>query len=290
LDHWRNVSARSRTSTLAGVQQALTVFPDRSQSAFNPRLALLRRLGQNVTVSVSGYRAFRAPTLNELYRGFRVGNIQTNANVNLQAERVTGAEATIATQALSGKLEVRSTYFWSRVYGPVGNITLSTTPALITRQRQNIGRTSSQGVELGARYRLNARTSFGAGYQFADAVVDQFSENRAIEGLILPQIPRHQFTMDFSYSNPRLISFAMQGRYLGQQFDDDQNQFPLERFFNMDASVSRRIRSGVEMFVAAENLSNSRYTIGRTPVRTIAAPIFARVGLRFQFGEARPQP
>jgi hypothetical protein len=33
-----------------------------------------------------------------------------------------------------------------------------------------------------------------------------------------------------------------------------------------------------------ENILNQRYDIGRTPVRTVAAPILARVGLRFQLG------
>src|SRR5581483_11141954 len=171
VDHWSNVNARSLTTPLTGGAKTLTPFPDRSESAFSPRLGLLRRVSQNVTLSVSGYRAYRAPTLNELYRGFRVGNVQTNANADLHAERVTGAEATLQAQALSSRLHLHSTYFWNRVYGPVGNITLKVTPALITRQRQNIGRTSSQGVELGADYQLNSHTTFGAGYQFANAKV-----------------------------------------------------------------------------------------------------------------------
>jgi outer membrane receptor protein involved in Fe transport len=290
VDRWSNVNARSLTTPLSGAAQTLVPFPDRTQSAFSPRLGLLRRITQNVTLSASGYRSFRAPTLNELYRGFRVGNVQTNANADLNAERVTGAEATLEAQALSAKLHLHSTYFWNRVYGPVGNITLSVTPALITRQRQNIGRTSSQGVELGADYQLNARTSFGAGYQFDGARVDQFPADTTLVGLLIPQTPRQQFTVNFAYSNPRLVTLALQGRYMGQQFDDDQNQFPLDHYFNLDASISHRVRPGMEVFVAAQNLTNSRYDIGRTPVRSIAAPIFARVGLRFDLGEAHSQP
>ena len=40
----------------------------------------------------SGYRSFRAPTLNELYRDFRVGNALTQANANLRPERLVGVE------------------------------------------------------------------------------------------------------------------------------------------------------------------------------------------------------
>ena len=52
----------------------------------------------------------------------------------------------------------------------------------------------------------------------------------------------------------------------------------------MDASAAYRIRKEVEIFAAAENVFNSRYDIGLTPVRTVAAPAFVRVGLRLGLG------
>jgi outer membrane receptor protein involved in Fe transport len=159
---------------------------------------------------------------------------------------------------------------------------------LTTRQRQNLGRTVAQGVELEARLAASSKIFLAGGYQFADSHVDQFAANPALEGRLLPQVPRHQFTVDFSYVDPRRFSFAAQGRFLGIQFEDDLNQLPLERFFNLDLSIARPLRPGVEVFVAAENVLNSRYAIGRTPVRTLAAPVFARVGLRWTLGETTP--
>jgi outer membrane receptor protein involved in Fe transport len=286
VDHWNNLDASSLTRPLSAVPPTLKLFPDRHETAFSPRLGISRRLGENATISVSGYRSFRAPTLNELYRGFRVGNVNTLANENLLAERLTGAEASFGVRTLNRRLDLRTTYFYSRVNRPVGNITLSSTAALITRQRQNIGRTHAEGIELEGRYTINNRMTVGAGYQFADSKVEQFPSNTALVGLLLPQTPRHQFTTDFTYADPRKVTFSLQGRYLGQQFDDDVNQLPLEHFFNLDASVARPVTHNVELFAAAENLLNSRYSIGRTPVRTIAPPVFARVGVRFTFGES----
>ena len=49
------------------------------------------------------YRAFRAPTINELYRTFRVGNVLTLNNPYLNAERLTGAEAGVNVTALDRK-------------------------------------------------------------------------------------------------------------------------------------------------------------------------------------------
>ena len=76
----------------------------------------------------------------------------------------------------------------------------------------------------------------------------------------------------------------MQGRFGGNQFDDDQNTLLLRRYFVLDATASRHLRHGVDLFVAMENLTNRRYDVGRTPVLTVGPPILARAGLRLQFG------
>ena len=66
-----------------------------------------------------------------------------------------------------------------QVSDPVANVTLTTTPALITRERENLGQTRSLGVEVNASWRLK-RFDFIAGYQYVDAVVTSFSANPAL--------------------------------------------------------------------------------------------------------------
>ncbi len=109
-------------------------LPDRSETFFSPRLALLHKLTGNVSLTASGSRAFRAPTLNELYRGFRAGNVFTEANSNLRAERLTGAEGGAIVTGWNQRLMLRGNFFWNEITRPVANVTLSTTPSLITRQ------------------------------------------------------------------------------------------------------------------------------------------------------------
>ena len=163
-------------------------------------------------------------------------------------------------------------------------MTLSVTPALITRQRQNLGRTRSRGVEIDGEARISPTVFLSAGYQFVDATVRQFPANTALEGLLIPQVPRHQFTVQGRYSDPSIITVALQARAIGEQFDDDQNQLALDRFFTVDAFASRRLGKGVEVFAAAENLFDQKYAVGRTPVRTLGAPLLARFGVRFKLG------
>lgn len=285
VDRWSNFDALSTTQPLAAPGPArVTLFDDRDETAFSPRLSLLYKLTDNFSLTASGYRAFRAPTLNELYRSFRVGNVFTLANENLRAERLAGGEAGAHAYAFNRRLNIRGAFFWSEVTRPVANVTLSVTPALITRRRENLGRTRSRGLEVEAEARVTSDVFISGGYQFVDATVLEFPANTALEGLLIPQVPRHQFTFQARYSNPRIITLGFQGRAIGSQFDDDRNQFALDKFFTLDLLASRRIKGGVEVFGAVENVFNERYDIGRTPVRTIGPPALVRIGIRFNLG------
>ena len=288
VDHWQNFDAFAPPNPAQPVGSAL--LPDRSETFFSPRLALLHKLTGKVSLTASGYRAFRAPTLNELYRGFRAGNVFTEANSNLRAERLTGAEGGAIVTGWNQRLMLRGNFFWNQITRPVANVTLTTTPSLITRQRQNLGTTRSQGVELETSAHLSNSVTLSVGYEYTDATVTSFAVNPALAGLNpslvgldVPQVPRHQFTFQASYSRS-FILLAVQGRFGGNQFDDDQNTLLLRRYFVLDATASHQLHRGMDLFVAVENLTNQRYDVARTPVLMVGPPILARGGLRLQFG------
>lgn len=285
LDDWRNLDGLTERTTLSSGSQKITGFADRSENAFSPKLSVLRPITQNVSVTASVYRAFRAPSLNELYRSFRVGNVVTQNNANLQAERLTGAEAGLNVTGFDRRLDVRGTFFWSDIVNPIANVTLTTTPTLITRQRQNLGRTRSRGLELDGTAHVTSHIDISGGYAYTDAIVVQFPANTSLIGLNLPQTPRNQFTLEARYWNPSSIMLSVQGRLVGQQFDDDQNLLPLNRFFVVDVMAAHALPKGLTGFVGIENLLNEAYMVGRTPVPTLGPPILFRIGLRFGYRE-----
>ena len=260
-----------------------TPFAEKSYNAFSPRLSLMHQFRSNVSWSASTYRAFRAPSLNELYRSFRQGNTLTNANANLNAERLTGGETGIDVNGFRQRLEVRGTFFFNEIIDPIANVTLSTTPALITRQRQNLGRTSAPGFDINTVAHLTSRIQISAGYQFVDAKVISYPKNTSLVGLWVAQVPQSVLTFQGRYTDPSHIDFTVEGRMVGKQFDDDQNQFPLPRFFVLDAMASRNLKGGFQLFAACENLLNEKYEIAATPVPNIGLPIAARFGFRFEF-------
>jgi outer membrane receptor protein involved in Fe transport len=281
-DNWRDSSAASVERTLATGVVRPRFFEPRSSDAFSPRLSLTYRPKEQLAFRASAYRAFRAPTLNELYRAFRVGDALTLANENLTAERLTGGEAG-ANWNLGGRLNTRLTGFWTEIVNPITNFTLSVTPALITRERRNLGRTRSRGIEAEAEMRVANYWQITAGYLFADATVRRAPQDTRLEGLWIPQVPRHQFTLQTVYNHPKLITAAIQFRATGIQFDDDQNRLPLGSFALIDALVARPISRYVEVFIAAQNLLDESFAVGRTPIETLGMPRSVRGGVRLRF-------
>lgn len=280
-DHWRDSSAASVSRNLTTGAVTPRFFPARSQDAFSPRLSLIFRPKEEFTLRASAYRAFRSPTLNELYRGFRVGDTQTLANETLVAERLTGGEAGASWNA-TANLTARLTGYWTETVNPVSNFTLSVTPALITRQRQNLGRTRSRGIEAETEMRFARFWQITAGYLFADATVKRAPQDATLVGLLIPQVPRHQFTLQTIYSHPRYVTAAMQFRASGRQFDDDQNRLALGSFALIDVSVAKPFAKYFEVFFAVQNLLNERYSVGRTPLETLGMPRMVRGGLRLR--------
>jgi outer membrane cobalamin receptor len=289
VDDWSNFNGSVVTVPLSGAP-TVTTYPHRSDVALSPRFSVLRSLNQHVSITGSVYRAFRAPTLNELYRTFRVGNVLTLNNSALDPERLTGAEAGVNVTAWDHRLSARGTFFWSDIVDPVANVTLSTTPTLITRQKENLGRTRSRGAELDGTMRVNQDIQISAGYAYTSATVVSYPGNPggvSLVGLDVPQLPRNVFTWEARYWDPKRLLLSVGGRFVGRQFDDDQNQFSLDRFYAMDVQVGRAITRHLELFGAVENMLNQRYQVARTPVINLGPPILFRVGLRANFPAKR---
>jgi outer membrane receptor protein involved in Fe transport/mono/diheme cytochrome c family protein len=285
VDRWRNYDALSTTRPLSKPGPTVVKgFPERTEHAFSPRISALYRLNESISLNASAYRAFRAPTLNELYRSFRLGNVLTLANKDLFAEHLTGAEGGASVAAFHNRLTARGTFFWAEVTRAIANVTLAVTPALITRERENLARTRSRGVELDFDARLTNSLGLSGGCQFADASVVSSPAQRSLDGLLVPLVPRKEATFQVRYSHPSRLTLAMQGRAVGPSFDDDQNLLKLNSYFSLDAIVSRPVSHNVEVFTAFENLSDRRYEIAKTPFINLGPPILVRGGVRLQLG------
>lgn len=285
---WRRVAWDDFDQNLAGVYaqhlvplsprmelqlgSRLDVWKSRgTQASLNPKVGLLLRAAAPVTLRGSVYRGFRAPTLNELYRPFRVGNILTEANPDLRAETLWGAEAGLDLHPTANLL-LRVNSFWSRLDEAVSNVTVSIQPDLILRQRRNLGGARIRGFEAEFRWRVSSSWDFEAAYLLSDST-DAESQLR------LPQTALHQGSAGIRYVGPVIASAGL--RWVGRQFEDDLEELPLARFGVVDLLLSRPLRDDLSLELSVENLLDEVVSIGRTPWETIGQPRTIRAGLRF---------
>jgi outer membrane receptor protein involved in Fe transport len=284
-DGWKNYDASSTTRSLVTGSATTVPFTDRSDSAFSPRVAAIFTVNRNVGIFGAYSRSFRAPTLNELYRGFRVGNVVTLANENLDAEIADTFEGGIGINSINYRASLRGNIFTTTVNDPIVSVTVSATPSLITRQRRNVGETRSTGVEIDAEYAVAPNLTIAASYLFVDARVTRFPASPELVGNRLPQVPRQQLNLQLRYRPDDRWFVGVQSRATSGQYEDDLNTLRLRPYLAVDASSSFRVRKGVEVFGAAENIFNNRYDIGLTPARIVGPPASLRIGLRFSLSQ-----
>lgn len=279
LDEWRHSEGSSVTTTLSTGAPSGGRLADRSENAFSPRVSALYRAGPRLSLTASASRGFRAPTLNELYRSFRVGNVVTQANAALGPETATGGEIGLNLATRDGRARGRVAGFASSLRDPVSNLTIASTPELVTRRRENLGRSSSRGLEIETTFAASKGLTFGLSYAHTRSRVEN-APGTTLAGRALPQTPRHHVSANARYSPESGFTLAIQARATGSQFDDDLNALPLRRAVVADALASVRIRGAVEVFAAVENVFDARVETGRAGVTTVGPPRAARAGIR----------
>jgi iron complex outermembrane recepter protein len=279
LDAWQDRGGHQDRITVGG-EATHDRYPDRSRVQLDPRLGVLARVTPALAIRASAYRAFRAPTLNELYRAFQVGTVLTAANPELEPETVWGGE--LGVDVTAGELGARAVGFWNHVADPIHNVTLAEPlPSGAMRQRQNLGAARVAGVELETRLRPSPRWMLAAAYTFTRAIVTRAAAQPELEGKHLAQDPAHRATLEVGFDDPALATVVAQARFAGVQFEDDQNTAVMDAYWVVDATASRRIAGGLAVFAGVTNLLDARYLVGRAGVDTVGAPRMFEVGVRY---------
>jgi outer membrane receptor protein involved in Fe transport len=279
VDRFRNADAASYLLATG----AKTPLPSIEQTIVDPRAGVSLRLLQNFAVSASAFRAYRAPTENELYRTGQVGQQTTLANPGLRAERTTGWETGIAGELPQRwSASWRGSWFWNEVNRPITALTLLTTPTATTLMRENLGQLRSRGVSGDVSLHPQSWLAVTGGYQFAKATVTRFTPEPALVDKWIPQVPRNTGTLQMTAKRDRWGLLSVQARASGHQFDDDANTYVLHGFWRFDVYASHSFGERWEVFTSVENLLDRSIDVGRTPIRTLGTPQLASVGVRFR--------
>jgi outer membrane receptor protein involved in Fe transport len=219
----------------------------------------------------SVYRGFRAPTLNELFREFRVGNTATLANPALRPETVFGSEAGVDWVGESSTFRV--TAYRNSLGGLITNVTLSSSANAIVRQRANAADAVSRGFEAEFVHRYRDLT---ADFEYL------FVESRYVTGLWVAQVPKHQGSGSLSYLHGGTMASVML-RGTSYQFDDDLNtlRFRLGGYVVLEMIARQHLVKSLSAEAAVDNALDRTFFTAFTPTPNIGNPRLWRIGLRW---------
>lgn len=292
LDDWRSADGHRReTSLVTGLRTRDDRYPTRDGTEFSPGAGLAWQASPELRLRLNGQESFRLPTLNELYRPFRQGSNNTEANPALRNEHALTAEA--GADWSRGGLTLGAAVFRDWLRDAVDNVTLVTGPATSPLfgtvpaggaglQRLNLDRVVVQGAEFTASWRASDALSATAGYLYDDATVRRAAVAPALAGKRLAEVPRQSGSLGASWRPWRRLALTPRVRWIGAQFDDDQNLLPLASAVVADLGAELELERGWSLFVRTENLGNARVETAHAAngVFNVGTPRLAYGGVR----------
>ena len=294
IDWWTIRDGRLLETTIAtGAPFTTLIFADRSGHEFTGRAGLAVKPADWLRLRGAAYRGWRLPTLNELYRPFRVGPDATAANALLKPERVTGVDLGFTLTPADG-VEIGVTGFWNRMDDTIANVTQGRGPGNFPgvgfvaaggfyRQRQNLDALTVWGWEVDARVR---RGPFGltASWSHVDPTIAASGAAAPLDGLAPAQTPRDQFSGTIDYSG-KLFTASATLRHIASQFEDDQNSRSLGSATMVDALLLVPLVKGLSLEGRVENLFDAEVqaALSGTGVVERALPRTVWVGARVHF-------
>ncbi|GAB5482095.1 MAG: TonB-dependent receptor [Parasphingorhabdus sp.] len=245
-------------------------FDNRDGTEFTARGGFAYDATDQLALRGAAYLGWRLPTLNELFRPFRVGPDATAANELLKPERVKGAELGLDWDSESVSIGI--TAFYNELDDAVANVTLDTGPGLfpgvgfvsgagVFRQRQNLDSIESKGIEIDTEFDLGSlvnNLSARAAYSYVDAEVKASGDAAAVDGLRPAQIPEHNASASLLWEKKNGTGASVSLRYIGSQFEDDQNTRRLDDAFTIDGRLAFAVNDRLLVEGRVENLFDAR--------------------------------
>lgn len=246
IDHWWLGEGYRLERNIGGTTIANLNFNARQGWEGSGR-AGLRWTSDALSLRGAVYRGWRLPTLNELYRPFRVGAEVTTANEMLKPERLWGGE--VGVDWKRDDTQLSATLFVNHLTNAIANVTLA--PNL--NQRQNLDAIDTKGIEISAEQRIDFLT-LRASYALTDATVDAARAASALDGRRPAQIAKHGGSVSLrSNASGPLGGFATL-RYIGKQNEDDLGLLVLGDALTFDAGLSWRLADAISIEARGENL------------------------------------
>ena len=286
-DYWSTAQGHQVTSARAtGAVTSATDFAGRDGVVPTVHGGVRYDFASGEYLRAAAYEGFRVPSLNELYRPFRVGNVTTSANAALKPERLGGAE--IGWGGDMGALSWNATGFWNRLHDAIANVTVAPNQL----QRQNAGDVNALGFEGDLAWHVDDDVTLRSAVSLTDARMRTAKHDPQIDGNRPAQAPLATLTGGATWTPVAPLKLDADVHWESMRFEDDQNTLRLGSAFTLDLRAAWFFRPDLSLFAVVYNALDAKVATGETSTITIGPttrevvslgqPRTWEIGLRYQ--------
>jgi len=254
--------------------------PDSFKQSFSPKGSLEYQVTPDFTLRGSVGRAYRFPTVNELFQNISTANGDVISNPYLQPEISTSYDLTgeyswaNAFGGYVGLARPRVSLFlddrWNAIISQTDNVS-----GKLTTQNTNLDRARFRGVEgvIEMHDVIWKGLNFNGSATFTDSKTLRDHQTPLAEGKQYPRVPRIRLRMVGSYSPTDDMSFAIGMRYASGAFtqlintDFNHNNYGSvdSEYLVFDAKVNYKFDKNWTASVGIDNIGRWKYYVNPNP-------------------------
>jgi outer membrane receptor protein involved in Fe transport len=231
------------------------------------RAGLGYAINGKTVLRLAAYNGFRPPSLNELYRPFRVGNDVTEANSALKPETLSGAE--IGLRSGDAESFIDAGLFANTLRDPVTNVTIGLGPLTSPtagaipaggslRQRQNMGEIRAYGLETRGRWAVDAHWALTGSATLTHARVEEATT--VLNGKRPAEAPEYSASIGVEARVQKAVVHADMV-FEGETFDDDLNTLVLKASRRLSVDADYPLAEHLAINLAIDNALDDRIPI-----------------------------
>jgi outer membrane receptor for ferrienterochelin and colicins len=220
---------------------------------FNPKASFMLEAAANTRFRASIGRAFKTPTIRQLYVFFKHGDFWNDPNEDLNPEVSWGYSAGIE-QVFSKKLSANLSVFRNDVKDIIVAVDTSEeingTPV---RTWKNVRKAFTQGAELGIKITVLEDILLNLTYTYLD------TENKDT-GKELPYNPHHTAGISIDYAiKPLKASVHWRTNYISEVYTDEVNTKKIKDYSLSNLKVVKNITKNIDVSMDVDNIFKSDY-------------------------------
>lgn len=239
---------------------------------FNPKASFMWEVTDNTRIRASIGRAFKTPTIRQLYVFFLHANWWNKPNEDLKPEVSWGYSAGIE-QIFSKRLSANLSFFRNDVKDIVVAVdTSETIDGIPVRTWKNVSNAFTQGAEFGLKASVLDNLLLNLGYTYLD------TENKET-GKELPYNPHYTVNIGMDYEiKPWKASVHWMTNYISEVYTDEANTTKIKDYSISNLKIIKDITKNISVSMDVDNIFESDY--GEPDKEWLGRVIFGKLTIK----------